>query len=97
MSCAEPDPGRREVGGYRRSAVPSRLWSGVYMETIQVVLDSKLLRAADRAARDARMNRSALIRQALRQHLTNIRIQQLEELTPSRNAAKTYSAQAQKQ
>ncbi|HLY19413.1 MAG TPA: hypothetical protein VKR61_19435 [Bryobacteraceae bacterium] len=31
------------------------------METIQVVLDSKLLRAADVAARRTRLNRSALI------------------------------------
>jgi hypothetical protein len=30
------------------------------METIQVVLDAKLLRAADRAARRAKQNRSAL-------------------------------------
>jgi metal-responsive CopG/Arc/MetJ family transcriptional regulator len=36
------------------------------METIQVVLDSKLLRAADRAARRSRLNRSALVRAALR-------------------------------
>jgi metal-responsive CopG/Arc/MetJ family transcriptional regulator len=39
------------------------------METIQVVLDAELLRATDRAARRLRMNRSALIRDALREHL----------------------------
>jgi metal-responsive CopG/Arc/MetJ family transcriptional regulator len=32
------------------------------METIQVVLDSKLLRATDVAARRTKLNRSALIR-----------------------------------
>ena len=50
------------------------------METIQVVLDSKLLRAADSAARRARVNRSALIREALRVHLKRLRLQELEAL-----------------
>jgi metal-responsive CopG/Arc/MetJ family transcriptional regulator len=39
------------------------------METIQVVLDKKLLQAADRAARRTKQNRSALVRDALREHL----------------------------
>ena len=39
------------------------------METIQVVLDGELLRAADRAARKLKTNRSALFRDALRAHL----------------------------
>jgi len=39
------------------------------METIRVVLDSKLLRAAEAAARRAQLSRSALIREALRAHL----------------------------
>ena len=39
------------------------------MQTIQVVLEEKLLRDADRAARRVRVNRSALIREALREHL----------------------------
>jgi metal-responsive CopG/Arc/MetJ family transcriptional regulator len=39
------------------------------METIQVVLDKQLLQAADRAARRTKQNRSALIRDALREHL----------------------------
>jgi metal-responsive CopG/Arc/MetJ family transcriptional regulator len=42
------------------------------METIQVVLDSDLLRAADRAARKLKMNRSALFREALRAHLKRL-------------------------
>ena len=46
------------------------LWSMVHnMETIQVVLDAALLRAADRAARRFKVNRSALVRDALRAHL----------------------------
>jgi metal-responsive CopG/Arc/MetJ family transcriptional regulator len=49
------------------------------METIQVVLDSKLLREADRAARHTRLNRSALVRAALREHLKRLEIRDLEE------------------
>ena len=48
------------------------------METIQVVLDSSLLRAADVAAKKARINRSALIRNALREHLAQLRTRELE-------------------
>ena len=48
------------------------------METIQVVLDSELLRAADGAARRARVNRSALIREALREHLRELRRREAE-------------------
>ena len=49
------------------------------METIQVVLDRKLLQAADRAARRTKQNRSALIRTALREHLRTLQIRALEE------------------
>jgi metal-responsive CopG/Arc/MetJ family transcriptional regulator len=49
------------------------------METIQVVLDSKLLRETDRAARRSKQNRSALIRDAIREHLRRIEIRELEE------------------
>jgi metal-responsive CopG/Arc/MetJ family transcriptional regulator len=42
------------------------------METIQVVLDADLLRAADRAARKLKTNRSALLRDALRAHLRQL-------------------------
>ena len=48
------------------------------METIQVVIDSKLLKAADGAAKRERINRSALIRQALREHLRVLRTRELE-------------------
>ena len=48
------------------------------METIQVVLDSKLLRATEVAARRTKLNRSALIREALRAHLQNLEIRERE-------------------
>jgi len=47
--------------------------------TIQVVLDAKLLKAADLAAKRRQLNRSALIRQALEQHLKRLRELELEE------------------
>lgn len=49
------------------------------METIQVVLDAKLLKAADLAAKRQKRNRSALIRDALREHLKRLQIRALEE------------------
>jgi metal-responsive CopG/Arc/MetJ family transcriptional regulator len=42
------------------------------METIQVVLEEDLLRAADKAARRMKVNRSALLREALRAHLASL-------------------------
>jgi hypothetical protein len=51
---------------------------GFTMETIRVVLDSKLLRAAEAAARRAQLSRSALIREALRAHLKRLEIQERE-------------------
>lgn len=48
-------------------------------ETIQVVLDTKLLRAADSAAKRARVNRSAFIREAIREHLKHLRTRELEQ------------------
>ena len=48
------------------------------METIQVVLDEELLRAADRAAKRAEINRSALVREALRRYLKELHYQELE-------------------
>jgi metal-responsive CopG/Arc/MetJ family transcriptional regulator len=49
------------------------------METIQVVLDSKLLKAADLAAKRYEVNRSALIRQALDRHLKYLHELELED------------------
>jgi metal-responsive CopG/Arc/MetJ family transcriptional regulator len=48
------------------------------MKTIQVVLDSELLHATDSAAKRARVNRSALVRKALREHLRRLNVKELE-------------------
>ena len=50
-----------------------------HMETVQIVLDRKLLQAADRAARRTKQNRSALVREALREHLRKLETGALEE------------------
>jgi metal-responsive CopG/Arc/MetJ family transcriptional regulator len=49
------------------------------METIQVVLDKKLLQATDRAARHTKKNRSALVRDALREHIRLLATRALED------------------
>lgn len=56
------------------------LWSKLHsMETVQIVLDKKLLRATDQAARRLKRNRSALVRDALRAHLQRLQIRELEQ------------------
>lgn len=62
------------------------------METIQVVLDKKLLEAADRAARRTKQNRSALVREALRGHL-----RQLEKLALENRDREGYAKRPQGQ
>jgi metal-responsive CopG/Arc/MetJ family transcriptional regulator len=42
------------------------------------VLDSELLRATNGAAKRARINRSSLIREALREHLKGLRAREIE-------------------
>jgi metal-responsive CopG/Arc/MetJ family transcriptional regulator len=49
------------------------------METIQIVLDKKLLQATDQAARRTKRNRSALVRDALREHLRRLEVRVWEE------------------
>ena len=49
------------------------------METIQIVLDKSLLQATDRTARRMKLNRSALVREALREHLKRLEIRSSEE------------------
>ncbi|HUD13565.1 MAG TPA: CopG family transcriptional regulator [Terracidiphilus sp.] len=49
------------------------------METVQIVLDKELLRAADKAARQTKRNRSALVRDALREHLRRLEVRDREE------------------
>ena len=48
------------------------------MATIQVVLDKPLLQAADKRAKRAKQNRSALVRDALREHLRRLEIKEME-------------------
>jgi metal-responsive CopG/Arc/MetJ family transcriptional regulator len=48
-------------------------------KAVQIVLDDKTLRAADRAARSAKVNRSELFRRALALYLERARIRELEE------------------
>jgi len=50
------------------------------METIYLVLDTKLLKAANRAERRRKVNRSALIREALHEHLKRVETMELEAL-----------------
>jgi len=49
------------------------------METVQIVLDKELLQAADKAARRTKQNRSALVREALREHLRRLEARAAEE------------------
>ena len=49
------------------------------MEIVQIVLDKKLLHAADLAAKSTGQNRSALLRDALREHLRRLELRASEE------------------
>jgi metal-responsive CopG/Arc/MetJ family transcriptional regulator len=49
------------------------------MKIVQIVLDKKLLQAADQAAKRTRRNRSALVRDALREHLRRLELRASEE------------------
>jgi metal-responsive CopG/Arc/MetJ family transcriptional regulator len=56
------------------------MWTKIdMMETIQIVLDKELLQAADSAARRLKRNRSALVRDALREHLRKLEVHAKEE------------------
>jgi metal-responsive CopG/Arc/MetJ family transcriptional regulator len=61
------------------------------METIQVVLDKRLLKATDQAARRTGRNRSALVRDALREHLRRLEVRANEE-----RDRKGYASQRQR-
>jgi metal-responsive CopG/Arc/MetJ family transcriptional regulator len=50
------------------------------METVRIALDKTLLQAADRAARRTKQNRSALVREALREHLRRLEMRASEAL-----------------
>jgi metal-responsive CopG/Arc/MetJ family transcriptional regulator len=49
------------------------------MQTIQIVLEEDLLKAADREVKRLRTNRSRLFRLALREHLKRIRLKEDED------------------
>lgn len=49
------------------------------MQIVQIVLDEKLLEAADKVARRTKRNRSALVRDALREHLRGLELRAREE------------------
>ena len=49
------------------------------MAIVQIVLDEKLLQAVDRVAGRTKQNRSALVRDALRDHLQRLEVRALEE------------------
>jgi metal-responsive CopG/Arc/MetJ family transcriptional regulator len=49
------------------------------METVQIVIDKELLQAADTAARHTKRNRSALVRDAIREHLRKLEVHAMEE------------------
>ena len=59
----------------------SIMWNRINnsMETIQIVLDKELLQAADQAAQRTKRNRSALVRDALREHLRRLEVRAREE------------------
>jgi metal-responsive CopG/Arc/MetJ family transcriptional regulator len=72
------------------------------METIQVVIDAELLQASDRAARKAKLNRSELVRIALREHLQKLQILEHEdrdrrgyEKQPSEEAEAAWEEEAE--
>jgi len=50
-----------------------------HMQVVQIVMDKKLLHAADQAAKRTRRNRSALVRDALREHLRRLELRASEE------------------
>lgn len=58
------------------------------MATIQVVLETDLLKAADRVVRKRKINRSALFREALRAHLR--KLDMLERETRDRDGYVRY-------
>ncbi|HXY48302.1 MAG TPA: ribbon-helix-helix domain-containing protein [Terriglobales bacterium] len=49
------------------------------MKRIQIVLDKRLLEATDQATRRTRRNRSALVRDALREHLRRLEVRANQE------------------
>ena len=56
------------------------LWNRFHIcKSFKIVLDKKLLHAADQAAKRTKQNRSALVRDALREHLRRLELRASEE------------------
>ncbi len=49
------------------------------MEAVQLVIDKKRLQSTNKAAKKLKVNRSELIREALREYLKRMHIRELEE------------------
>ncbi len=64
-------------GGAARLIVDSVEYTP-HMETIQIVIEKELLQAIDRAARRRHVNRSALVRDALRVYLRRMALEDRE-------------------
>ena len=61
------------------ASVESSVEYNPHMQVIQIVLDKRLLQAADQAAKQTRKNRSALMRDALREHLQRLELRAKED------------------
>lgn len=48
-------------------------------QTIQIVVDAELLKEANRVAKRRKVNRSALMREALQEYLKRVRIKEMED------------------
>ena len=56
------------------------MWIEIHsMATIQIILEPELLTETDHFAKSAKLNRSALIREALKAHLKHLKIREMEE------------------
>jgi len=72
------------------------------IKIVQIVLDKKLLHAADQAAKRTKRNRSALVRDALREHLRRLELRASEErdrqgyarLSPADTEARGWESEA---
>ena len=62
------------------------------MEIVQIVLDRRLLQATDQAARRTKRNRSALVRDALREHLRSLAVRAKEERDRQGYSKRPHSA-----
>ena len=75
----EPGENLGESRSSRLNPVEYTVEQAPHMEIIQIVLEKELLQATDRAARRTKRNRSALVRDALREHLRRLEVHALEE------------------